>query len=66
MHTQVDLTAASSSTLPFENLSNTKVLALNPAGTLLLSFDEARPACASRGAVTYCRRCWQCVSGVVI
>ena len=27
-----------------ENLSTIKVLALNPAGTLLLSFDEVRRA----------------------
>jgi hypothetical protein len=40
----VDLTAAASTTLPFENLTTTKVLALNPAGTHLLSFDEARRA----------------------
>jgi len=38
----VDLTAGTTCTLPFENLSSIKVLALNPAGTLLLSFDQAR------------------------
>ena len=41
---QVDLTAGTNSTLPVENLSTIKVLALNPAGTLLLSFDEVRRA----------------------
>ncbi len=36
----MDLTAAASTTLPFENLTTTRVLALNPGGTHLLSFDE--------------------------
>jgi periodic tryptophan protein 2 len=61
--TQVDLTAASNTTLPFENLSTVKVLALNPSGSLLLSFDQARtlrlsvsllPHSARRTA----ERCW--------
>jgi hypothetical protein len=45
-----------------ENLSNIKVLALNPAGTLLLSFDEvrvptpaARPPCSPTPARTGAR-----------
>jgi len=59
---QVDLTAGTNSTLPVENLSNIKVLALNPAGTLLLSFDEvrvptpaARPPCSPTPARTGAR-----------
>lgn len=40
----MDLTAATTSCFPFEALTTVKVLALNPAGTLMLTFDAARGA----------------------
>ena len=38
--TEVDLTMSSSKTLPFENLTQVRSLAVSPDGGTLISFDE--------------------------